>query len=86
MINQTLVIYDFKILYQILIEIEEHLSFNLVNIQKNSELNYINKINYLIISKKKIKDADNQMIINHFPIDITKLVENININFLKKKI
>ena len=85
MINQNLVIYDFKILYQILIEIEEYLSFNLVNIQKNSELSYINKVNYLIISKKKIKDADNQIIINHFPIDITKLVENININFLKKK-
>ena len=85
MINQTLVIYDFKILYQILIEIEEHLSFNLINIQKNSELNFINKVNYLIISKKKIKDADNQMITNHFPIDVAKLVENININFLKKK-
>ena len=83
--NQTLVIYDFKVLYQILSEIEFQLSFNLINIIKISELNYINKDNYLIISKKKIKDADNQMIINDFPIDITKLVESINIKFLKKK-
>ena len=83
--NQTLVIYDFKVLYQILSEIEDQISFNLINIIKISELNFKNKDNYLIISKKKIKDADNQMIINDFPIDITKLVESINIKFLKLK-
>ena len=83
--NQTLVIYDFKVLYQILSEIQDQINFALINITKISDLNFKNKDNYLIISKKKIKDADNQMIINHFPIDITKLVESINIKFLKSK-
>tara|TARA_A100001011_G_scaffold3451_1_gene4036 strand:- start:2057 stop:2608 length:552 start_codon:yes stop_codon:yes gene_type:complete len=82
--NQTLVIYDFKVLYQILSEIEAQISFNF-KIIKTLELNFTNKDNYLVISKKKIKVADNQMIINDFPIDIIKLVESINIKFLKSK-
>ena len=41
--NQTLVIYDFKVLYQILSEIEDQISFNLINIIKISELNFKNK-------------------------------------------
>ena len=83
--NQTLVIYDLKVLYQILNEIEDQINFNLINIVKISELNFINKDNYLILSKKKIKDAENQMIIDNFPVNITKLIESINIKFLKKK-
>ena len=34
--NQTLVIYDFDIMYDILKEIEGHLTFNLINISKNN--------------------------------------------------
>ena len=83
--NQTLVIYDFKILYQVLSEIDDHFNFNLMNIKKITELKFKNKDNYLIISNKKIKDQENQIIISHFPIDITKLIESVNIKFLKKK-
>ena len=83
--NQTLVIYDFKILYQILVEIDEHISFNLLNIKKISELNLKNENNYLIISNKKLKGFENQITINHYPIGIIKLIESINIKFLKKK-
>ncbi len=83
--NQTLVIYDFEILYQILTEIDEHISFNLINIKKISELNLKNENNYLIISNKKLKGFENQITINHYPIGIIKLIESINIKFLKKK-
>ena len=83
--NQTLVIYDFKILYQILVEIDEYISFNLLNIKKISELNLKNENNYLIISNKKLKGFENQITINHYPIGIIKLIESINIKFLKKK-
>ncbi len=82
--NQTLVIYDFKILYDILSEIEEYLNFNLINIKKISELNLKMQENYLILSNRR-KDIDEQLIINQFPIDIHRLVETINIKFLKKK-
>jgi len=47
--NQTLVIYDFKILYEILSEIEERINFNLINTKKITDLNLKNLDNYLII-------------------------------------
>ena len=85
--NQTLVIYDFKILYEILKEVEEHLNFNLINTKKLIDKDRKTKKNqnHLIISNKKIKDFDEYMLINHSPINLTKLIENINIRFLKKK-
>jgi len=75
--NQTLVIYDFKILYEILSEIEERINFNLINTKKITDLNLKNLDNYLIISDKK-KDIEDHIVIN-------KLIETINIKFLKKK-
>ena len=83
--NENLVIYDFKILYEILNEISDHLNFKLTNIKKITDLDLDAQNNYLILSDKKIKDIENQIVINNFPIDIVKLIENINIKFLKKK-
>ena len=85
--NQTLVIYDFNIFYEILKEIENHLNFNLLNINKNKidEHDVKNQDNFLIISNKKIKGVNNLILINQLPIEIKKLVENINVSFLKKK-
>ena len=83
--NQTLVIYDFDIMYDILKEIESHLNFKLINISKNNlkDFKLTNNQNHLIISQKNIKDHNNQIIIDKLPIEITKLIESININFLK---
>ena len=83
--NENLVIYDFKILYEILNEISDHLNFKLTNINKITDLDLNAQDNYLVISNKKIKDIENQIEITNFPIDIVKLIENINIKFLKKK-
>ena len=82
--NQTLVIYDFKVLYEILSEIENYLNFNIIKINNLKELNVNSFENYLIISDKK-KDVEEQIIVNKLPIDLNKLIENINIKFLKKK-
>ena len=83
--KENLVIYDFKILYEILNEISDHINFKLTNINKITDLDLIARDNYLVISNKKIKNIENQIEITNFPIDIVKLVENINIKFLKKK-
>ena len=85
--NQTLVIYDFKILYKILKEVEHHLNFNLISIEKSmtKELDLIKKQNNLIISNKKIKGLEEYIFISQLPINLTKLIESINIRFLKKK-
>ncbi len=84
--NQTLVIYDFKILYEIFKEIENYINFNLIQIEKNKldEVNIKNKDNFLIISKIKFIGLENQIIIDQLPIEIPKLIESINIKFLKK--
>ena len=82
--NQTLVIYDFKILYEILSELENHINFSLLYTKKLVDINFITLNDYLIISNKK-QNIENQIIIDPLPIDINKLVELININFLKKK-
>ena len=83
--NDNLVICDFKILYEILSEIDDQINFKLININKTSDLDLRDHENYLIISNKKIKDFENQIVLNNLPIDISKLIENINVKFLKKK-
>ena len=83
--NQNLVIYDFKILYEILNEIDNYINFKLISVDKISDLNLKNQNDYLLISNKKVKNIENQITLNNFPIDIIKLIESINIKFLKKK-
>ena len=82
--NQTLVIYDFKILFEILTELESHINFSLLNVKKLTDLNFKTLENYIVISVKK-QNIENQILIDQFPIHINKLVELINIKFLKKK-
>ena len=83
--NQNLVIYDFKILHEILSEINDHVNFKLINTDKIADLNLKDENNNLYISNKKIKNVKNQIILNNLPINIFKLIENINVKFLKIK-
>ena len=85
--NQILIIYKFKNLYQILEEIEKEFNFKLVFVlDQNSLIQKIKDIrNYLILSDKKLLNFENQLIINHFPQKISKLIEKINVEFLKKQ-
>ena len=83
--NENLVIYDFKILYEILSEINNYINFKLISVDKISDLNLKDQNDYLLISNRKIKNVENQITLNNFPIDINKLIESINVKFLKKK-
>ena len=85
--NQNLIIYDFKILFDILNEIENHLSFKLLNVSKKeySKLKLDKLGNYLIISKNEVFNSESHIFINNYPLKFKKLIETININFLKKK-
>ena len=82
--NQNLIIYDFKILFDILHEIENHLSFKLLNVSKKeySKLKLDKLGNYLIISKNEVFNSESHIFINNYPLKFTKLIETININFL----
>jgi len=80
---KTLVIYQNKILFNILNEISENISFNIEYVEK-AESDFNQFENYLILTQKKILEINNQLIIDFFPIKIDKLIEIINVNFLKK--
>ena len=87
MSTQNLIIYKFDVLYQILKELDEHLTFKIIQISDDKILNNeINKFtDYLIITNKKKLDFKNQFFFEDFPIKINKLIEKLNIEFLKQK-
>jgi hypothetical protein len=84
-ITQNLIIYKFISLYHILEELNLDLNFKISFIDNDISLNdKVKKLNnYLIISNKKYSNINNQIIFNNLPINIFKLVEKINIEFLK---
>jgi len=83
--NNKLLVFDFKELYEILNEIKDKINFEVLSITEDDiEKIGINK-DYLIITKKKINHIRNQLIFNDFPISVYKLLEKLNISFLKLK-
>ncbi len=82
---QNLIIYKFTPLYHILEELSQDLDFNISFVDDVNSLNnkLKNQNNYLIISNKKYLDISNQFVLENTPINIFKLVEKINIEFLK---
>ena len=82
---QNLIIYKSTSLFSILEEIGLDLNFNISYADSVNSLNQsIKNLNcYLVISNKKYPDIDNQFVLHNAPIGIFKLVEKINIEFLK---
>ena len=85
MIIQNLIIYKFTSLYHILEELSLDLNFKITFADSKISLNekVKNHNNYMIISNKKYSDIGNQFVLENIPINIFKLVEKINIEFLK---
>ena len=79
---KTLIIYDHKILFNILNEIKELLNFKIVEFSNKDE-NIQNRENYLIVTKNNQLNLKNSLVIDSYPIRIKELLELININFLK---
>ena len=85
MSKQNLIIYKFTELYQILDELSLDLNFNIIIVNDEDSLNEkIKKFHsYLIISNKKYSNFNFQFVLDNAPINIFKLIEKINIEFLK---
>ena len=83
--NQNLIIYQFSPLYQILKELEQNLNFKIIEVlsEKKLYLEIKNLNNYLIITKNKNLNIQEQYILDNMPIKIFKLVEILNLQFLK---
>ena len=85
MSTQNLIIYKFVELYHILDELSLDLNLEINFIENESSLKEkVKNLNsYLIISNKKYSDINNQYVLDNLPINIFKLIEKINIEFLK---
>ena len=85
MLAQNLIIYKFSRLYHILEEIELDLNFNILFVDNENILNDTikNLNNYLIITDREYSNFVNQFVLIEKPINISKFVEKINIEFLK---
>ena len=71
--NQSLIIYKFPVLFNILNEIKSYLNFNIENLNDdNFDENFLKK-NLVIISGEKKKNFQKQVKIDEFPINIEKL-------------
>ena len=90
MSKQSLIIYKLPNLYNILLELRENFKFNLYNFNEKNEFKKIETQefgNYIILTnlKNKIKNQSNQLVFENFPIGIFKMIEKVNILFLKQK-
>ena len=83
--TQNLIIYKFISLYHILEELSLDLKFKIIFIDNENSLRkeVKNYNNFLIISGKKYLNISNQLVLKNKPIRIFKLLEKINIEFLK---
>ena len=83
--SQNLIIYKFTLLYHIFEELRLDLNYNITYVDNENSLNdNIKKLkNHLIISNKKYSRIEDIFVLDDMPINIFKLVEKINIEFLK---
>ena len=83
--NQILIIYENEILYDILYEIADEINFSILKLNKKnlSNLNSFKNRRSLLITKNKIPNFSNQIILDKLPLNIFKFVEKLNIEFLR---
>ena len=84
---QSLIINDNNILYEVFFEISHELNYSVSKFSKKDllKISSVKDFNYLILTKKEIPNIKNQILINNFPINIFKLLERINVEFLRLK-
>ncbi|WP_440677527.1 winged helix-turn-helix domain-containing protein [Candidatus Pelagibacter sp. HIMB1587] len=85
MLAQNLIIYKFPVLYHILEELCLDLNFNILYADNENILNdkLKNLDNYLVITKEEKPNINRQFVLKQTPASVYKLVEKINIEFLK---
>ena len=84
MIKQNLIIYSNPILYDILKELEKEINYNVEQILSETELDNKELSECLILSSKQGNKFLNEIKLE-FPLTISKLIEKVNIQFIKLK-
>ena len=85
--SKKIIIHEYDILFDVLEEIKEKINFDIIKSNKDNfyqiKMNF--KDDFLVISKKPIKNFSNYFLIDEEPIKIETLIEKINLTFLKDK-
>tara|TARA_B100001057_G_scaffold461573_1_gene513686 strand:+ start:2271 stop:2825 length:555 start_codon:yes stop_codon:yes gene_type:complete len=81
---KTLIIHQNKTLYNILEEISDNINFK-IEYKDNIDLNFNGNQDYIVITKNKILNIKKKLVINTLPIKLNKLIEIVNITFLKQE-
>ena len=84
---KKIIVFDFKVMFDILEEIKDYLNFKLDYADKNNLESKIKESNsnLLVISKKRISNLENtiNIVLEKTPMRINKLIQTINLHFLK---
>ena len=83
MSNTKIYIYKYEKLYDVLNELSSDLKLNFINIKKDQISKIIDE-NCFVISREKIKNYTNQILLKNIPIKISKLYELINVKLISK--
>jgi len=88
--QQNLIVFNLPILFDVLNEIKDNFNFKISKIGSKNDLKKMENgsfKNSLILTDKQneIKEINNQLILNEFPLEIKHILESININLLKIK-
>ena len=78
---KKIIIHNFEVLFNILNEIKHELKYDFLNFSQIS--NDENDFD-LIISRSKVGNFKNQLILYDIPINISKLIDRINVSILKQ--
>tara|TARA_B100002019_G_C21235877_1_gene582701 strand:+ start:1045 stop:1608 length:564 start_codon:yes stop_codon:yes gene_type:complete len=84
---KKIIVYEYDILFNILVEIKEKINFEIIKANKENfhQIEKYLKEDFLLVSKKPLKNFTNFLLINETPLKIEKLIEQINLKFLKNK-
>ena len=77
---KKLIIYNYEELFNILNEIKSEFNYEIEKLNNN---NFEKKVFDLLLSRIKVPNVENQLVLNEIPLKITKLIEKINIEILK---
>ena len=87
MSSKKLFVLDYDILFNILSELKDNFNFEIIKASQNNfdEKKINSNFDYLILSKNQNNKYKNYLILSETPIKIQKLVQKINVEFLKNK-
>ena len=87
MIFKKLFVFEYEVLFNILDEIKEYLNFEIIFFSKKNfeDIVKVDNSDYLVISKDKKNDIKNCIFFDEIPMNINRLVQTINLKFLKNK-